>query len=79
MEKKTTNTKPKANAFMNVLVKVKAADGTEYTYKGGIPLSNAKASEKGLIDNPEVLNDKKRTTIEASIHVIAVEPEEVKF
>ncbi len=79
MNARNSNDKAKTLGFINVAVQVKAADGNWYTYKGGIPLTDKKASERGLIANPKALEDKKRVKIEASLHVIAEEPDAVKF
>ena len=80
MEKKTpANTKPKTLAFINVDIQVQAANGEWYSFKGGIPITDRKASERGLAATPNALDDPEKIKVTAALHVIAEEPEEVNF
>ena len=76
MQAKTpANTKPNTLGFINVEVQVQAKDGTWYTHKGGIPITDKRKCDLGLIANPSAIEDSKRVKMSCSIHVMAAEPE----
>ena len=79
MQQRNSKNDPKTTAFLNIDVQIQAENGEWYSFKGGIPVTDKKASERGLVANPTVLDDPKRMKVTVALNVLNEEPKEVSF
>ena len=80
MEKKTDTKKTNtADGYANVVIHVQDKLGNWHTLRAGIPLSNAKPPEKGILANPDVLTDPERVKFECTVNVAKVYDAPVEF
>lgn len=78
-QRNSNNAAPKTIAYLNVEVEVQASNGEWYSFKGGIPVTDKKASERGLVANPHIMENSEKVKCSASLNVITEEPKEVDF
>jgi len=69
----------KADGFLNIELKIQAKDGNWYSIKGGIPLHADNAVQRGLMNNPDILEDSSRIEMTASVHRVSDQPDNIEF